>query len=210
MSNSQSNGSGGTNLSSGGATDNNSAADTTSTESKSDSVKYETYTKVLSEKKKRDEEVSELKKQLESFQSKDKEREETNLKAKEDYKKLLEIRDKELKESRDKHAGLLGTLEQVAKRGAFLDAVSGTIDEQYYSLIDMKNIVIDPSTGIVDEASVLKAAKDFEAKYPLVIKRSSGNGLPNDAAKGGSTKLTYEEWKSLPLKEQKSRLKEVL
>jgi hypothetical protein len=179
-------------------------------ETRPDTVKYDTYQKVLNEKKRRDEELTETRQKLDALETEKKTRDEQELHAKGELKKLLDIRDKELADSKAKYSNLHTTLETGVKRGSFLNAVNGIVDEQYYSLIDLSQVVIDPATGMPDELSVQKAARDFESKYPLVIKRTSGNGLPNDAAKGGSTSLTYDEWLKLPTKEQKARMKEVI
>ncbi len=62
---------------------------------KPDTVAYDTYRKVLSEKKKRDEENEKLQLALKEFETKEKERVENELKAKGDLQKLLDLQKQE-------------------------------------------------------------------------------------------------------------------
>lgn len=174
---------------------------------KDEVVSYETHRKLLGEKKKRDEENALLKKQLEESQAKEKARMESELKEKEDYKKLLELREAEKKELETKYTQLDSSLKDSAKLSAFLDKLGGSVEKQYWGLVNLDEILIDPNTGSIDEASVKQAASKFEQTYPLVIKKAGSSAkLPNDAAKGGNGKLTYSEWKALKTsKEMKER-----
>ena len=169
-----------------------------------DKVSYETYQKLLGEKKKRDLELTEFKKR-------EKDREEQELKQKEDYKKLLALRDEELQQTRSELAQSKSTLENGAKLQAFLDALDGQVDQQYWGLIDLNQVVLNPETGLPEDVSVKKAALEFKTKYGLVIKQANGMKMPNDAPKGnGSVGLSYEEWLKLPAKDMRARLKDVI
>lgn len=176
---------------------------------KSDTVAYSTHEKLLREKKKRDEELSEVKKQLDHLLTERKSAEEATLKEKEDYKKLLEIREKELEATRNEHSSLKQTLQNGTKMRAFLDSVNGQVAEQYWSLVDLEQIVTDPQTGLPDESSVQKYARDFEKRFPLVLQTTPNVRIPNDAPMPGKA-LTYEEWQKLPTKEMKARMKDVI
>lgn len=183
---------------------------TTNDSGSKDSVKYETYQKVLAEKKKRDQDLADAHKRLSALEEEKKQREEASLKEKEDFKKLAELREQELKAEREKRQGLEKNVQEGKKLRAFLDSVQGKVEKQYWALIDLDAIVVNPDTGMPDEESVKKAAKDFEASYPAVIQRKNAGTLPGDAAKGGSAKLTYEEWLKLPVDQKKARLSEVM
>lgn len=169
-----------------------------------DKVSYETYQKLLGEKKKRDLELTEFKKR-------EKDREEQELKQKEDYKKLLALRDEELEKTRSELAQSKSTLENGAKLQAFLDALDGQVEQQYWGLIDLNQVVLNPETGLPEDVSVKKAALEFKTKYGLVIKQAGSNKMPHDAPKGsGSVGLSYEEWLKLPAKDMRARLKDVI
>jgi len=175
-----------------------------------DSVAYETYRKVLGEKKKRDEELAAAKQRLEELERLQKEQEETKLKEKEDFKTLLQLREQELNESKQKLQTLETDINDGKKLNAFLKAINGTVDNHYLSLVDLDKIVIDPNTNMPDENSVMAFAKEFEQTYSKIIDRPSGQKLPNNAASFGNGSLTVEEWTKLPLKEKKARLSEVV
>src|SRR4051794_27928840 len=93
-------GSGGTTQSSGGATEQNQKKDDVGSEDKRPS--YESYQKLLDEKKAAAKRVADLESQLTSIDSEKKAAEEKKLKDKEDFKKLLELREKENEELKQK------------------------------------------------------------------------------------------------------------
>lgn len=166
---------------------------------KKDTVAYSTYTKVLSEKKKRDEENEALRAKNSALEKAEKLRVEADLKAKEDFKALLALREDELKKRDVELDEIKGSLQHGAKIRAFLDKVNGVVSEQYWKLIDIDSIKMDPNTGMPDALSVEAIAKKFEQEYALVLKsKGDPKHLPNDAANGaGSTKMTVKEWSAL-------------
>lgn len=166
-------------------------------------VSHETYLKVLDEAKKAKEKAREL----EAYK---KQTEEEKLKAEGNLQAIIKMREEELARIRDEKEQLERGLQDGSKLRAVLDSLNGRVDEPFYGLFDLSQIVIDPRTGLPDQMSVAKYARDFEAKYGLVIQKDSSSKLPNNAPQTGSTSLTYEEWMKLPLKDQKARLKEVI
>jgi hypothetical protein len=165
-------------------------------------VAYETYQKAIDEAKA-------AKKKVAEFEKQKREAEETKLKQDGEYKKLLDQRDEELKTEREKNQKLNGSIENSRKMSAFLGAASGEIPKQYWPLIDLEQIAVDPESGQPDEASIKKAVKSFEAEYPDVVKRKTSGKLPQDNARGAGGKLSYDSWLALPLDEQKKRMKDV-
>lgn len=178
---------------------------------KKDTVAYDTYRKLLSEKKKRDEEVESIKAKLAEMQRAEKERTEAELKQKEDYKSLLALREEEIKKRDSELSELKTSLEAGAKLRSFLDSVNGVVDKQYWALIDLDAVKIDPNTNLPDQASVDAAARKFEQEYGLVLKKKDGTkGLPNQAAQSASGKMTVSEWKALKSsKEMKEKYNQV-
>ena len=173
-----------------------------------DKVAYETYRKVLSEKKKRDEELEQTKARLSELQKAEKERQENELKEKEDFKTLLSLREQELKKRDEELSSLRGNLEAGAKLRAFLDTVNGVVDKQYWTLVELDEIKIDPNSGLPDQISVESLARKFEQDYGLVLKQKGApRTLPNQAAQGAGGKITVAEWKSLKSsKEMKEKM----
>lgn len=163
---------------------------------KKDMVAFESHKKVLDEKKKLQARVSEL-------EDAHKKRLEEEAKAKEDYKTLAETREKELAEERDKRLKSEKRIEQGVKLDAFLNELSGRLDNKYFKLIDFSSITLDED-GSPDEASVKKAVKDFETSHPEVILKESKSKMPNEAPKGGSGgKVKHADWVRMPPEEKK-------
>jgi hypothetical protein len=172
------------------------------TSPKPQSVAYESYQKALDEAKA-------AKKKVAEFERAKREADESKLKQDGEWKKLLEQREIELKETREKLSAKDKMIEDNRKMAAFLDSVTGEVPKQYWSLIDLDQIAVDPETGRPDEASVKKVASVFEKQFAEVIKKPSTSKLPNDAPQGGGGKLTYKQWLELPLKEKLARQKDV-
>jgi hypothetical protein len=173
-------------------------------------VPYTTYKKAVTEKRNTAEALAEARRQLDEFQAEKKKREEDDLKAKEDWKKMFETREQELAEERNKRQMLETTLQEGMKLDAFLKAINGRVSDEFMPLIRLDDIAIDPQTGRPDPSSVHSAARSFESKYGRVIDRPGGAQLPNGAPHAGNGLLTFEQWSKLPLKEKKARLHEVM
>jgi hypothetical protein len=183
--------------------DNKNAPDDEGGDASKGKVSYETYSRVLDEKKA-------LKKKVDEFEKGKRDAEEAKLAEQGNFKKLLEQREDELKSLKTENDGLKSTITGSRKMNAFLNAVTGEIPKQYLGLIDLEQIALDPQTGKPDEASVKKAARDFEKSYPDVVKRKDPNRLPDDAPKGGAGQLlSYDAWLKLPDSEKASRMKDV-
>ncbi len=174
---------------------------------KPDTVAYDTYRKVLSEKKKRDEENEKLQLALKEFEAKEKERVEAELKAKGDLQKLLDLQKQEKAGIEAKLKEKESFIENHLKVQAFKAEVKGQIPEQFERLIDVSKIIVDPTTGKPDPVSVANVAREFETHYGVILGKGGKTPLPNEAAGGNAKKITVAEWKLLPLKEMKEKLK---
>jgi len=167
-----------------------------------DKVAYETYRRVLSEKKKMQERLEQLEKLA-------REREEAELKEKEKWQEYAKLKEKEALEIKQKYDEEIKAKTDMIKMSSFLDAIDGVVPREYWSLIDLEKIVVDPATNMPDPLSVQQAAKEFQTKYYKVIEKKPVAKTPNDAPKAGGT-LSYEDWLKLPLAEMKKRQKEVV
>lgn len=203
--------SGSTNQASGNDSQANLNSSDSSSDGASGSVAYETHRKLLNEKKKRDEELAQAREMIAKHELDAKERIEADLKQKEDYKKLLELREKELNEMKAESEKFKLRITEAKKLDAFLKAVNGVVPDRYWNMIDTDQIVIDLSTGQVDSISVAKAAETFRVTYPEIVQVKGGTtGMPQNAPAGGSASITYEEWKNLPAAEMRKHLKNVV
>lgn len=167
-----------------------------------DTVAYATYQKVLDEAKA-------AKAKVAQFEKSQKEFEEAKLKEAGDWKKIAEQKEQDLKIAQEKIAETDRRLLEGRKLNALLGALTGEVPKQYWSLMDLDDVAVNPDTGLPDEASVKVAAEKFEKQFPDVVKRPSKARLPNDAAKGGAGKITYSTWLTLPLAEQQARIGDV-
>ncbi len=170
---------------------------------KADAVSYETHRKLLAEKKK-------LQDERDALLAKTKERETDELKAKEDYKRLYEAEKAEKDEWKGKYSGLDSQLSESIKLRAVLDKIGGDVESQYWALMDLEAVAMDPETRQPNEASVLKAAQEFEKKHPRLVVARNQDKLPDGAPKGGSGKLSYNQWLALPYDEKLKRQKDVV
>lgn len=171
-----------------------------------DTVAYDTYKKVLSEKKKRDEELKAAQDEITKFKKLEKERVEAELKQKEDYKKLLELRENEKSEIEQKFNSLHSQIQEGLKFQSFLEALPGQLPKKFWKMVDTSQIVIDPATGEPDPVSVKKAAESFQAEFGELIVQQGKAKLPNASAKVGAAPITKELWQGLSPKEKKERL----
>lgn len=187
----------------------------TSDESK-DKVAYESYQKLLNEKKARDAQLAEFQKRFDEIENQRKLETETKLKEKEDYQSLLKLREQELEDMRSKLTAKdseLGetkrTIESGVKLSSFLSALEGNVDRKYWSMIDLDEVLIDPTTGTPDPTSVKKCADLFSKSYPELVQKKSVPRTPERAA-SASGGLSYEEWLRLPVSEMKKRQKDIV
>lgn len=166
-------------------------------------VSYEAYRKLLSEKKN-------LQSENEKLKGESTERERKELESKEEYKKLYESSKAENEELKNRVKSHEERWQDALKLNAFNSALGDTkkIEPKYYGFIDTSKILIDPESNKVDPVSVQKEVDRVTRDYPELIKSTIKGNMPNNAPSSGGA-LTLEQWKNLPLKEQKARMKEV-
>jgi len=163
---------------------------------KKDSVAYETHVKLLKEKKK-------LQEELDATQKAIKEREEADLRAKEDFKKIAELRETEAKELREKLTTVEARERNGMKLDAFLSSLDGAVDKRFWGHIPLDQIVVDPESGEPDPMSVTKVVEWFRKEYFDIIKKPGQATVPNTAPQGsaGNGKITRAAWLALDHKE---------
>lgn len=180
-------------------------------EQKKDFVQYETYSRVLSQHKKSQAEAEDLKAKLTAYESKEQERENLRLAEEGNFKKLLENERKARTEEEGKRKEYERKLLDGHKLNALLEKLPGKIKRpEYYSFIDTDKILIDPSTGDIDERSIEEVKNEFIRDHAILLERAANKDLPYNAPGNSSATLTYEQWLKLPLKEAKLRRKEVM
>lgn len=180
-------------------------------EEKPDNVSWETHRKLLGEKKRLQESFRETQERLQALETEAKERAETELKQQNRYKELWE----QEKERAAKYESDLKSqgeeIQNAFKLDAFRQALGNrTIDRKYYGFIDTGKILMDPETGNVDSTSLQKEIERIQETFPEIVRPLDKRPLPSDYPAGSGSKLSYEEWKTLPLAEKKKRLPEMM
>lgn len=183
-----------------------------------DKVKYETFKRVLDQKKKSDDTIASLKEEIQKlseFKEQSDRLQEEKLKEEGNWKALLEQREKKLEEYRSKFEEVNSRNEayekdisDMIKINAFRTAIGGNLKkDDYYSFVDTSKIAINPETGAIDTESLNEYANEFTNNFKELIDFNSSK-LPNSAPKGNGS-LTYEQWLKLPLAEKRKRQKDV-
>ena len=169
---------------------------------KPDKVAFDTYSKVLDEAKAAKAKAKALQDEL------DKRDREAAEKAG-DWKKLLELEreeraraERERDEAKGKVTEITTQQTQVRKLAAIVRASGGEVDPKWHGLIAdryLTEVVVNPETGEIDQASVTAAVTKLRGEFPEVI-RSKVPGVPNGdpAAMGGGAKtIKRSEWRKL-------------
>lgn len=141
-----------------------------------DVVKYETYSKVLSEAKKLKEKVREYETVLQQTQ-------EQKLKEQNEWKQLAE----QYKSKLDETSKTLQEQEQSIINGLkyqeFEKHLGGRLKKKdYAAFVPFDRIVLNPETKSVDADSVKAAAADFIKEHSALVEFVGGGKLPNQAA----------------------------
>lgn len=161
------------------------ASGTEETQHSKDSVAYDTYRKVLSEKKKRDEQLSSIQAELESLRAQQKEREEAELKDQNRWKELYESLHQENSQLKSSLSEKDQRWESAIKLDSFYRALNGrVIDSKYAGFIDTSKILLDPETGEVDQTTVQREVERIQKEYPEIIKGGQAKSLPAQAPQG--------------------------
>jgi len=145
---------------------------------------------------------------LKTFEQIAKEKQDLELKAKEDYKALVELRDSELLTTKKELDAERTQRIQGQKLDAFLSVIEGKVDPKYWGMIDLEQIKLNPDSKEIDKMSVSQLVEQFKKTYPELIKTGISQFTPPNAPLNGEV-LTHEKWLTLPLKEQKARYLEM-
>jgi len=180
---------------------------------KGDTVAYETYQRVLREKKKERADNEALRKELQERKDADQARKEQDLKDQNKWKEYAKEQEKKAKEIADKLAIHDRERDDAKKVHACLDLLDGSVDREYLHMFDIHKIKKHPETGELDQDSLKTVVEDFRTKHHRLIDTPGGDKggrkLPNGAPGEHRGTLTIEEWEKLPLDEQKKRMSEV-
>ena len=198
----------------GGGTANQSEAG--SKIEKKDNVSYESFDKLLTQRKADLVKMNDLSSKLDAFEKK--EVEAADLKLQEDGKwkeafdlktKMIEDKDKKISDLVSERDSFKSSLVDGAKLQAVVDKLPGRVrKKEYLGFVDTSSILIDPDTGVIDDSSVEQVANGFLKDFSELVDIKDTSKLPGEAGKTAK-KLSIEDWKRLPLKERKTRMGDV-
>lgn len=173
-------------------------------------VAYETYQKVLKEKKSKDETVKQLAERLAVFEAEKTAAEEKALQDQGQFKTLLE-KEQNLRKAKEAELDSLKVgLQNSIKRSSLEEKLGGKLrNPAYAGVIPFDRIIIDPETMQIDETSLAEVAEELQKDHKVLFDFGTKGNVPPGNAPKTSTTLKYEDWLKLPLKEQKARMKDV-
>lgn len=176
-------------------------------EQTSDSVAYETHRKLLGERKKDREKLSQMQEELARYQALERQKEEREAEANGEWDKLKRTYQEQIQDLQGKVTNYERSMVEGRKLQSFMEKVPGTIPKrEYLSFVDTDEIILDPETGEVDEMSLEKTVNSFVQEYPHLIVPKDSKKNPSYAKLGPidhkkSVKdLTIEELRSLHAK----------
>ena len=161
-----------------------------------DVVARKTYVRTVDEVKALKTERESLKQSLAAFENEKKTREEKELKKRNNYEQILKNRDDELKAKEQELAMIKSRLESGRKMDALLNALPGQLPKEYWSLVDLEEIIVNPDDQKVDEISVQNYAKSFAERYMRVLDSGNNSKLPKTAPQPGKS-IPHDEWRNL-------------
>lgn len=195
-------------VSSGNDAETSGQGETQSNSEHTGTVKYESFQKVLNEKKNVAERLKATEARLAEYERQNKESEERKLKEQGEYKKLLEQRDRELEEIRGSKSELERTILDSMKYQAVLDKIGGKLKHRdYMSHIDVDRVSFDPETKALDFNTVESVANDFLKTHSHLVSFPNAK-LPQDAPQAAES-ISYEQWLKLPAREMKQKMAQV-
>ena len=177
-------------------------------EQEKQTVAYESYQKVLGEKKA-------MQAKLNSLIEEQAQAEEARIAEQGDYKQMAEHRERQLRETQAQMETIVAERDSVNKNlhdtwklQAFYKELPGNVKKtEYLNFVDLDSIVINPDTREVESSSVKAVASDFMANYADLVETKTFKGLPGDAPRGGITKKPLSQ---MNMKEQKTALRSAL
>lgn len=165
---------------------------------------------LLKEKKTWQAKAKDLETQIAEIKAQASRSEASELDAKGDTKKLLELERTRAKELADQLSAAQAKLTDMdksekerRKASAVASKFEGGLDSKWMRVVafELDDVVIDPETGEVDQISVDKVVRDLKATYPEMV-RGKVAGMPKDAPKGSVGRISLAKFRQLPLKEQ--------
>lgn len=150
------------------------------TDSTKQAVSYETFDKLLNQRKKDREKLDTYEKQLQELSGWKKQIEESESIKKGEYEKILTTYKTENETLKSKLSEVQRSIVDGQKYNAFLDKLPGRLDRnEFLQFVDIEKIAIDPETGVVDEKTVQATVDNFVKNYGKLITATNSKSLPS-------------------------------
>lgn len=179
-------------------------------------VDYDLYSRAVEREKRAKQEAREAQEKLDAIERDRKAKEQEQLESEGQWQKLAESRAEEIQSLTEKvslwetkYNGLDSQVKDSKKAHAVASKLPGSLRPDYYHMLDLDSVVMNPESGEIDEASAVKAAETFHARYPELVTPLDTPRIPNGEPSGTGTKVyTPEEYKKLSLDEKRKALNE--
>ena len=173
-------------------------------ESSKDSVQYETYRKVLSEKKRRDEELAEARRELEEVRARDKANKEKELIEQNKWQEYAKAKEEEAKAALARVQSYEEREIASRKLDKVLSGVGDPIDSKFWGLINIDSVAYNPESGEFDETSLNAEIQRIKTQMPEIITRRQNASFDASApAKNGNSQIDLQKFASMSKSEKK-------
>lgn len=173
-------------------------------ESSKDSVQYETYRKVLSEKKRRDEELAEARRELEEVRARDKANKEKELIEQNKWQEYAKAKEEEAKAALARVQSYEEREIASRKLDKVLSGVGDPIDSKFWGLINIDSVAYNPESGEFDETSLNAEIQRIKTQMPEIITRRPNASFDASApAKNGNSQIDLQKFASMSKSEKK-------
>jgi hypothetical protein len=173
-------------------------------ESSRDSVQYETYRKVLSEKKRRDEELAEARRELEEIRARDKANKEKELIEQNKWQEYAKAKEEEAKAAIERVRSYEEREIASRKLDRVLSGVGDPIDSKFWGLINIDSVAYNPESGEFDETSLNAEIQRIKTQMPEIITRRQNASFDASApAKNGNSQIDLQKFASMSKAEKK-------
>ena len=195
-----------------------------SSKEKKDVVDYASFQKAVAQKKAvqaraeaAEAKLKELDDKLNALENAKLSEQDLKLKAAGEWQKVIESRDAQINELKNKYDETLGkyeqtnkTLDDAVKLNAVYSKLPGKLkNPKYAGFIELEKIAINPETGDVDSSTVDDVVNSFCKEHRELLDTKNFKGLPGDAARSSQI-LTVDAFRQRPLAEMKKSLPEAV
>jgi hypothetical protein len=166
-------------------------------------VAYESFQKLLDEKKALGRKYEDLEAKLNALTAEKQGAEREALEKAGNFEALYKQEKERASKLEADYTGLKSEFLTRAKTQAVLSKIQGSVHSDYWGYIPVDDVVFNPEANTFDETSIARAAQKFEKSHARLIDRPTPPGMPSEAPKGQGSPMSLEAWKKLPLNEQK-------